>query len=102
MKCVVSLGPDFDRIKLDKLKFDYIFCLKRNFNCKQQKMDMNRLMGHVTLNEIKDAVRNEAIKKDDEIMLFRELSNAIRELHSRKLGDDCTSRKPMDSYANRC
>lgn len=62
-------------------------------------MDMNRLMGHVTLNEIKDAICNEANKKDDEIMSFQELSNAIRELHSRKLGDDCTPKLLMDSYA---
>lgn len=63
-------------------------------------MDMNRLMGHVTLNEIKDAICNEANKKDDEIMLFPELSNAIRELHSIKLGDDCTPKLLMDSYAS--
>ena len=51
-------------------------------------MDMNRLLGHVTLNEIKSSIAKFASKKEDEIMKFQEFASAIRELHIQKLGNE--------------
>tara|TARA_B100001093_G_scaffold507949_1_gene569287 strand:+ start:4577 stop:4987 length:411 start_codon:yes stop_codon:yes gene_type:complete len=60
---------------------------------------MNRLLGDVTLNEIKDSIAKFASKKEDEIMKFQEFASAIRELHVQKLGDDSTPNQIADSYA---
>ena len=60
---------------------------------------MNRLLGHVTLNEIKSSIAKFASKKEDEIMKFQEFASAIRELHIQKLGNDYTPNQIADSYA---
>ena len=62
-------------------------------------VDMEMSVGIVTLNEIKEAVYSMGIKEDKDELSFIDFSKCIKELHTKKLGENYSGTVLAESYA---